>query len=642
MCQRRLHEWEEETLKLWINAAATGRPHAPSTVDIWFKAKVYHNTAARRRAYYIAARKRTLAVQTLLQSPFTKALRSRIERFGETVWRAQPNYHTLIKQVVLATGGLGFLPRDRYTAEFRIKFICARMTPELQEHFSRLLRAYADFVSRVSASTGVEFNAPLLSDLPRAVGLAYVPRDNGDTLMPLQDTAADGAPCAFCLRPIARDERVYYITDPVMLDEIHVATGLPFRVRDAHRRCAEHYVSEGQCALCPVTNVVYNLSRFNQIPVYTQPIHGVVTRVNKQLCTARHLLQRVRVWCWTDEDDEDRERIVDESFDESDAEEGEEGFITVRDVLTAEGLALYMQSQNAPAIRVTANVRLVGYHSAPRPWRNGDIPAGAIGVELEVGFKNGENGRAKFLSEHVDPNGRFRTLPFSVEHDGSLAGVPGGCEIISDPLPLRAGYQATDAPWRVLLKHLYDAGAEGWKHRQHAGLHVNMDVSGRKDEDIIKYSVFINNADKMSQLIAGRRNIYNGHYDKFEFGMLDNCTPESMEPALSSAYRRGKYAAVHRRNERCLETRIFGSNIRYEGFMACIEYCVAVMQYTSQRPVWMAFSPTAPAEFRSWLGDQRRHYPNLCKRLGIVAHRPTADHDAVPSNARIVPERLCA
>lgn len=278
---------------------------------------------------------------------------------------------------------------------------------------------------------------------------------------------------------------------------------------------------------------------------------------------------------------------------------------------------------------------LVGYHHAPRPWEHATIPNGALGVELEVGFKNGDQGRAKFLKKYVEGDGRFKDdWPFSCERDGSLGGVPGGMEIIGDPLMLRAGYQKRGAPWRKLLKALYEAGGQGWQWRSLAGLHVNLCVVDEPDDAVFKYAAFIGNAEAMSKFIAGRKHIYGTERGYVKVPRRTMLSDESIPQGLSHIFRNGKYAAVSRRNSACLETRIFGSNIRYEGFMACVEYCVAAMEFVRPLHRLDVLSPTVAAEFRQWLGTKTTAYPNLAARLGIVAHDAGT---AFPSDQRVAP-----
>lgn len=284
--------------------------------------------------------------------------------------------------------------------------------------------------------------------------------------------------------------------------------------------------------------------------------------------------------------------------------------------------------------------RLAGYHEVRRSWDETPCRVnGHVGVELELGFPD-EN-RDEFLEAFTD-HGRFTDgRPFIIERDGSLDGIPDGCELISSPLPLYEGYQAAGSPWRSVLGDLYEYGAAGWRYRRLAGLHVNLCVTGEPDEVVLKYAMFINAAHAMSCFIAGRDVIYGrreelrGGYDSYPRATWEAPT----RAALQDVYKRGKYAAVNRRDSNCLETRIFGSNLRYEGFMAAVEYCAAVMTYVRLVDVWQVVSPIAAAEFRCWLGTQTKRFPNLIARLGIVQHDPSR---AVPSTAKLVPVRAVA
>jgi hypothetical protein len=303
-------------------------------------------------------------------------------------------------------------------------------------------------------------------------------------------------------------------------------------------------------------------------------------------------------------------------------------------------------------VRTDRQGMLAGYHGALRPWRNGVIPERAIGVELELGFADGSRGRDKFLKKLVGTQGRFKNdMPFSCERDGSLDEVPGGMEIISDPLTFHEGYRAADAPWRWLLSELREFNAEGWKWRAYAGIHVNMDTRHVSEEDVLKYAVFISNAAALSKFISGRRKIYgrnndddeeqlrlyqySGGYKKKEAHTYRKL---NISRALGEVFRDDKYAPVHRRTDTCLETRIFGANIKYEGFMSCVEYCVAVMEFVQTRDTVDIFSLTISAEFRHWLGGRVGKYPNLAARIGVI---PTIGA-ATSSSAKIIPLRAVA
>lgn len=294
---------------------------------------------------------------------------------------------------------------------------------------------------------------------------------------------------------------------------------------------------------------------------------------------------------------------------------------------------------------------LAGYHSAPRAWLREPsvIPPDAIGVELELGFKGGGNARDAFLRKHLRATGEFARFPMVVERDGSLDSVPGGCEIISAPLPFHEGYVAENAPWRKLLKLLVENGGQGWSHREQAGIHVNVDARTMSDEEKFKFITFINNAAGLSKFISGRKVLYGRNGDKdpkhskrkhtaFTGGYLEitrkefekDATPSAM---LSRIIGKGKYAPVHLRNRgEALEVRIFGSNIKYEGFMACVEYCVAVKEFTKALKMVDVFSPLISSEFRAWLATKTDVYPNLAHRLGTIKREAGA---AVPSDQKV-------
>jgi hypothetical protein len=295
------------------------------------------------------------------------------------------------------------------------------------------------------------------------------------------------------------------------------------------------------------------------------------------------------------------------------------------------------EEDNLWYVENTEGARLPGYHGSVRPWAEGrgsgfTLPKKAIGVELEIGFKGGDTARSRFLGKHMKDGGRIRNWPFSVERDGSLDGnVPGGCEIISDPLPFWEGYAAPDSHWRKLLELLNKSGAQGWKHRVHAGIHVNMDVRHVTREDVFKFAIFISNCAALSKFIAGRKKIfgrhdqpsgqefsmYTGGYTEKKMKEYSKLTPEQGIKMIRERDG-GKYSPVHFRNNECLEVRIFGSNIKYEGFMACVEYCAAAMEYVQTLEISDVFNPILSSLFRHWLAARTKQFPNLSARIGLT------------------------
>lgn len=285
---------------------------------------------------------------------------------------------------------------------------------------------------------------------------------------------------------------------------------------------------------------------------------------------------------------------------------------------------------------VVRAAQTISYHSARREWRHQmlRVPERAIGVELEVGFADGTEGRERFIRENLNSYGRMANgLPFCAESDSSLSAVFGGYEIISEPLLFHEGYVAENAPWRQMLSILKTYGAEGWRWREYAGIHVNMDARHLSDNDIVKYAVFVSNAAALSKFIAGRKKIYNGgdahtgrmysggYNEKVRNQFIRRSAAERRQLVFSG---QGKYAPVHMRSgsssqHPCLETRIFGSNVKYEGFMACVEYCLAASTYVQTLDFDDVFSPLVSSLFRAWLYTQTKRFPNLCARLGIVA-----------------------
>jgi len=293
-------------------------------------------------------------------------------------------------------------------------------------------------------------------------------------------------------------------------------------------------------------------------------------------------------------------------------------------------------------VLVSGDGRVAGYHNASRPWRDNNrrIAERSIGVELELSFSDDAKFR-QFLGRFVDSSGRFRTRPFSIETDSSVGSIPNGCEIISDPLPLAEGYTNEDSHWRWLLSTLYKYGAKGWKHRHVAGIHVNLDVRHLSTDQVALFAAFVNNAAAISKFVSGRKGIYGAggsmdpgrdsemlDFDEYaKTHKLNGChgsgysqmsgTPKSLYETVLS---RGKYQPVNIRSSRhtpsVIEVRIFGSNIKYEGFMSCVEYCLAGVDFVSTSEGAAAvFESDVSQKFLDWLDGNSESYPNLSARL---------------------------
>lgn len=296
---------------------------------------------------------------------------------------------------------------------------------------------------------------------------------------------------------------------------------------------------------------------------------------------------------------------------------------------------------------------LGGYHGVRRQWDHNpitEIPIGAIGVELEIGFKGGDETRDRFLRKELATTGRFADFPMIIESDSSLAYVPGGCEIIGPPLAFDTGYTNEDSVWKRFLKLLNENGAQGWMHREKAGIHVNLDARDMDLAHRLKFVAFVNNAAALSKFISGRKNLYQcvgardtkqlrantmfqGGYIEMRRDLIGDGSDDYLRDALYRFTSR-KYSPVYIRANRpdVMEVRIFGSNIKYEGFMATVEYCVAIKEFVGTKTLAEIFSSTLSAEFRAWLGTKTDKYKNLCLRLGVVARELGT---AVPSDKKV-------
>ena len=300
------------------------------------------------------------------------------------------------------------------------------------------------------------------------------------------------------------------------------------------------------------------------------------------------------------------------------------------ELLAAEGVT-YLRI--APAVPFV----LPSYHGPVRVWNTSAHEATRTahhyGVELELGFASCE-ARDALFRQLFGASGVSMDGVALVERDGSLHGVPNGCEIVAAPLPL-SDYQDPNGWWQRHLAMLRAATGKGWMYRESAGIHVNMNAAKIPRATLNKIALFITVAFPLSVRIAGRKSIYNSS---------TTIDPETIERYARARHRlhgtgywgintteyadaflrrcgESKYSVVSLRNSSRAEVRIFGSNIDTIGFVSCVEYCDAVMAFaelwTSEGIVHRGVR--IALDFRKFVFDREPKWPYLCKRMRASA-----------------------
>lgn len=188
-----------------------------------------------------------------------------------------------------------------------------------------------------------------------------------------------------------------------------------------------------------------------------------------------------------------------------------------------------------------------------------------LGVELEIddGYENESNAEeilntANAVSEHI-----------YIKHDGSL---DSGFEIVSHPMSL--AYQREQMPWREVLKKCINLGYSSHQSET-CGLHihVNREAFGNTDYEqenaiarlIYFYEKFWTEILRFSRRTEEQVNRWASRY---------GCAISTCKNSLDTAKKKGlrRYTAVNLTNKNTIEFRIFRGSLRYETFIATIEF----------------------------------------------------------------------
>jgi len=150
---------------------------------------------------------------------------------------------------------------------------------------------------------------------------------------------------------------------------------------------------------------------------------------------------------------------------------------------------------------------------------------------------------------------------FYCKHDGSLHD---GFEIVSHPMTLRA--HKTMA-YSDMLAELKKAGCKSHSTTT-CGLHVHVSRSFFTQSEMVKLGLFVYFNKSRLETFARRTE---SSYAKFK--------PLNRSNYLESAESRNRYEAINFENARTIEFRLFKGTLKFETFMATLEFCDAVSRF---------------------------------------------------------------
>ena len=237
-----------------------------------------------------------------------------------------------------------------------------------------------------------------------------------------------------------------------------------------------------------------------------------------------------------------------------------------------------------------------GYHNSRRdmwPKMADDIvKAGGIpmGIELET--------RA---THYVDIDDLCLGSGWLAESDGSLD-EESGVEFITPPLNMGECAKAGSELHNFILK-LRKNHFIGWDAGTDYGMHINVDRESFNNHlHQACFALTINNAQALSEVVAGRRETHWATYNM-------KATDEAIERARFAGS--DHYSAVAIRS-RVLEVRIFRSTLKWSSVQKNIQYVQAAFEFAKKQDLKAAISQT---RFRAYIMRHAKAYPQLVEFL---------------------------
>ncbi len=247
------------------------------------------------------------------------------------------------------------------------------------------------------------------------------------------------------------------------------------------------------------------------------------------------------------------------------------------------------------------------YYYKPEPVFFGSDDNLYMGIELEIDEGGEYEENAEKILELANRGDEYVYL----KHDGSLNY---GFEIVSHPMTLN--YHKNNMLWKdILRKAIY----MGYKSHQAVtcGLHIHVSKSALGDtyeekENVIArlvyfYEKFWAEILRFSRRTESTANRWASRYG----GVLSTCK-NSLDTAKKAGL--GRYTAVNLNNDSTVEFRIFRGTLRYETFIATLEFthylCKLAMKLSDE-----LFQSISWLDFVS--GIEKAEYPELIDYLKI-------------------------
>lgn len=247
------------------------------------------------------------------------------------------------------------------------------------------------------------------------------------------------------------------------------------------------------------------------------------------------------------------------------------------------------------------------YYYKPDPVFYGSDSDLYLGIELEIN----EGGEDDEYAEMIYDTANMAEDRLYIKHDSS---IDNGFELVSHPMTLY--YHRKTMPWREILKKAVSLGY--LSHQADCcGLHIHVNRAAfgltriQQEESIARlvffYEKFWPEILRFSRRTEAQANRWASRYG----GVLSTCK-NSLDTAKKAV--RGRYTAVNLKPENTIEFRIFRGTLRYETFIATLEFthylCELAKELSDENFHAMSWS-----EFVS--GIDATEYPELVNYLKI-------------------------
>ena len=245
-----------------------------------------------------------------------------------------------------------------------------------------------------------------------------------------------------------------------------------------------------------------------------------------------------------------------------------------------------------------------------------------MGIELEID----EGGHDNEYAEIIYDTANLTEDRLYIKHDGS---IDNGFELVTHPMTFN--YHRNTMSWREVLRKAVSLG-----YLSHQAdccglhIHVNRNAFGNtrsRQEEAIARIIFFYEKFWPEILRFSRRTEYQVNRWASRYGGVLSTCKNSLDTAKKAGL--GRYTAVNLMPENTIEFRIFRGTLRYETFMATIEFthylCELARKLSDENFHAMAWS-----EFVS--GIDTEEYPELIdylKRRRLYINEPVKETEEI-------------